>query len=252
MERYRIRLLTAVKRLRHLSRYLGGVERETLVPLIFVALGLFCFIKISSEVLEGDTQAFDDRIVLRMRNVTNIALPIGPPWLQEMGRDATALGGLGWLFLATIAVAGYLFMDRRPHLAWFLLISTSSGLIVSLILKGVFSRPRPDLVPHLSNVYTSSFPSGHSMLAAVTYLTLGTLLSSVVKRPQLKAYFLIVAMTITVIVGCSRIYLGVHYPTDVIAGWVAGLSWALICSTIARRLQIIGRIEKSKTMIPSE
>jgi undecaprenyl-diphosphatase len=129
-------------------------------------------------------------------------------------------------------------------MAVFLIASSVSGLVLSLVLKNAFDRPRPSLVPHLSHVYTSSFPSGHSMLSAVVYLTLATLVASVVKRPLLKVYVLLLGMSLTLVVGISRVYLGVHYPTDVVAGWIAGLFWALTCSAIAHRMQRRGKLEK--------
>jgi undecaprenyl-diphosphatase len=126
-----------------------------------------------------------------------------------------------------------------------LLISTLGGLLLSLLLKGHFSRPRPDVVPRLAEVYTSSFPSGHSMLSAVIYLTLGALLSRLVERKGLKVYILSVAMLLALLVGVSRVYLGVHYPTDVLAGWSIGLSWAILCWLVARKLQRKGVVERS-------
>jgi undecaprenyl-diphosphatase len=120
---------------------------------------------------------------------------------------------------------------------WLLIAATLGGCTVSLLLKHAFDRPRPQLVPHLSIVHTSSFPSGHSMLAAAVYLTLGALLGQFVHERVLKAYFLIVAIALTVLVGLSRVYMGVHYPTDVLTGWTGGLAWALICWLIARFMQ---------------
>ena len=117
------------------------------------------------------------------------------------------------------------------------------GLLVSTLLKAGYNRPRPDLVPHLSMVFTSSFPSGHSMLSAIVFLTLGSLLGRFVHEWRLKAYFLVVSLTLTFLVGVSRVYLGVHYPTDVLAGWTAGLAWALVCSLVARYLQRRGAVE---------
>jgi undecaprenyl-diphosphatase len=115
-------------------------------------------------------------------------------------------------------------------------------LIVSQSLKSFFHRPRPDLVPHLAQVYTSSFPSGHAMLSATVFLTIGALLGRFVQEPVLKAYFLIVAGVLTLLVGVSRVYVGVHYPTDVLAGWTAGLAWALICWLVARWMQHRGLV----------
>jgi undecaprenyl-diphosphatase len=120
---------------------------------------------------------------------------------------------------------------------FFTLAATIGGTFVSLLLKNLFDRPRPEIVPHLSHVMTSSFPSGHSMLAAVVYLTLGSLLAAVMPTRGLKVYVLAVAVLLTIFVGLSRIYLGVHYPTDVLAGWLAGLTWALVCWLAARWLQ---------------
>jgi undecaprenyl-diphosphatase len=122
-----------------------------------------------------------------------------------------------------------------------LFAATGGGLLLSSLLKGWFNRPRPEIVPHLSYVYTSSFPSGHSMLAAVVYLTLGSLLAASVTRRRIKAYILFVAILLTTLVGVSRVYLGVHYPTDVLAGWMAGLAWSLLVWLAARKLQSGGR-----------
>jgi undecaprenyl-diphosphatase len=107
---------------------------------------------------------------------------------------------------------------------WLVIIATVGGLIVTTILKNVFARPRPSIVPHLSMVISSSFPSGHSMLSATVFLTLGALLGRFVEPFRLKAYFLIVALVLTFLVGVSRVYMGVHYPSDVLAGWAAGLA----------------------------
>src|SRR5690606_22420443 len=109
--------------------------------------------------------------------------------------------------------------------------------------KGAFGRPRPDLVPHGSLVYTASFPSGHSLMSTATYLTLGALLARVLDGRSLKIYVFALALGLAVIVGVSRVYLGVHWPSDVLAGWSAGAAWALSCWFVARRLQRSGRLD---------
>ena len=148
------------------------------------------------------------------------------------------------LTLMTFAVAGYLLMAKKYHAMWLVLIATFSGLILSTVLKQSFDRDRPDLVPHLSHVYTSSFPSGHSMLSAVVYLTLGSLLARLAPGYAVKIYFIALALFATFLVGVSRVYMGVHYPTDVLAGWTAGLVWAIVCWLVARQLQRRGKVEK--------
>ena len=145
--------------------------------------------------------------------------------------------------LATASVAGFLWLRRMFGAMWLIVVATLGGLVVSTLLKSAFARPRPSVVPHLSMVYTSSFPSGHSMLSATVFLTLGALLGRFVKPFRLKAYFLIIALVLTLLVGVSRVYMGVHYPTDVLAGWAAGLAWALICWLVARHLQKRGALE---------
>lgn len=225
------------------ARWVGGQEPIILLVVLVAVVTCWGFIEIADEVMEGETAAFDRWVVRSMRQDHDPSVPIGPEWVQEAGRDATALGGIAWLAFSTLAVAGYLWMDRKVRLAIFLIAATVSGLLITLGLKQLFGRPRPEVVPHLSHVATSSFPSGHSMLAAVVYLTLGALVATVAPRRRLKWYVLTVAIILTAIVGVSRVYLGVHYPTDVLAGWMAGLVWALGCWLVARTLQSRGRLE---------
>tara|TARA_R110002095_G_scaffold153555_1_gene133487 strand:- start:1186 stop:1941 length:756 start_codon:yes stop_codon:yes gene_type:complete len=217
--------------------WLKGREPLVLLFLLILAVCAWAFIEIADNVLEQDTQAFDKWVVRSMRRADDPSTPIGPQWVQEIGRDLTAFGGIATLIFFTAVVAGYLWIEGKKRVILLLFSAAIGGQILSSTLKYFFSRPRPDIVPHLSHVYTSSFPSGHSMLSAVIYLTLGALLASVISNTILKIYVLSVAILITLLVGLSRIYLGVHYPTDVIAGWIAGLGWALFCWMIARWLQ---------------
>ena len=214
-----------------------------LLAVLVVVLGAWAFIALADEVAEGGTQKLDDRILRSLRDPADLARPIGPAWLEESARDLTALGGFTVLPLMIAAVVGYLGMARKYHAMCLVLGATVSGLLLSLLLKHSFERPRPDVVPHLSGDYTSSFPSGHSMLAAVVYLTLGSLLARLLLQRRLKIYFIVVAMLLTFLVGLSRVFMGVHYPTDVLAGWTAGLVWAVLWWLAARLLQQQGIIE---------
>ena len=112
------------------------------------------------------------------------------------------------------------------------------------VLKQIFERGRPDLVPHAVQVFSASFPSGHATLSAVTYLTLGALVARLAPHRLAKAYVLGVAIVLTLLVGTSRVYLGVHWPTDVLAGWCVGAAWAIACWLVAVWLQRRGKVEK--------
>lgn len=228
---------------RWLLSWIGQHEPAVLIALLVTILAVWGFIELADEVTDGDTAHFDEWAIRALRRTDDPSQPLGPRWLWEVGRDMTALGGMAVLGLLTAAVAGFLWLKRMYGALLLVLAATLGGTLMSLLLKEFFERPRPGLVPHLSQVYTSSFPSGHAMLSATVYLTLGTLLGQFVHGFHLKAYFLIVAIFLTVLVGCSRVYMGVHYPTDVLAGWAAGLAWALGCWLIARWLQKKGAVE---------
>ncbi|MBB3998039.1 phosphatase PAP2 family protein [Aureimonas pseudogalii] len=221
------------------------IEARGLVILLLASGSLGAFLSIAGEVREGDTHAFDDAILLWFRTPGDTADPIGPAWVEMAFRDITALGGMTVLALITLAVVGYLLICRKHASALLVAVAVLGGVAVSSLLKLGFDRPRPDVVAHLVDVHTLSFPSGHAMLSAATYLTLGVLLARTEKRFVVRSYFVGVAILLTLLIGLSRIYLGVHYPTDVLAGWCAGAAWALICWAAARWLQHRGQVEPS-------
>lgn len=223
------------------------LARFTWIAAAILVVGFLTFLWVADEVLEGDSLRLDERIVLAMRVPGNPSQPIGPAWVEEMFRDFTALGGVGVLGLLTAATLGYLWLQGRRRAALYLLLAIGGGLLVSLALKAGFHRPRPDLVSHGAMVYTASFPSGHSMLAAVVYLTGGAMLALVHGRRSVRIYIIGCAVLATLLVGLSRVYLGVHWPTDVLAGWAGGAAWAALCWLLARELQVrgIGGLERA-------
>ena len=205
-----------------------------MVLLVLVVLGVWGLAELTEEVLEGTTHSLDRQILLALRDSAEPDLPLGPWWLHEMGRDLTALGGVAVLVLATSATIGFFVLNRSYPEAVFVTMSVGGGILVSTLAKQVFDRPRPDLVAHGSLVQTASFPSGHAMMAAVVYLTLGILIADALPRRRLKIYVMVIAIVMTILVGISRVYLGVHWPTDVLAGWVAGAVWAIMCFALLR------------------
>jgi undecaprenyl-diphosphatase len=233
--------------------WVAWLGRHQLHALLWAAMlfgGLWIFVELADEVTEGETRAVDQMLLLALRSPTDASDPLGPYWVEEMGRDFTALGGAGVLTFITLSVLGYLLLSRRFRVACFTAIAVTGGILLSTLLKIGFDRPRPDLVPHETIVHTASFPSGHSMMSAVTYLTLAALLTRVHAQPELKAYLLVIAMLVTALIGVSRVYLGVHWPTDVLAGWAAGAAWAALCWIVARWMQRRGVIEGTRGAHP--
>ncbi len=211
-------------------------------PLILMALALcmgalYTFNEVAEEVVEGDTHSIDTSLLLLLRDPADHNNPIGPRWLEEMMRDFTGLGGIGILTIVTVCSALYLTVIRKAGQAFYLLMAVSTGILVSNLLKHSFDRPRPDLVPHGSIVYTASFPSGHAMMSAIVYLTLGALLADAQPDRRLKIFIMFMSVSLTLLIGISRVYLGVHWPSDVLAGWTGGAAWALLFWIGARYLK---------------
>jgi undecaprenyl-diphosphatase len=207
-----------------------------LLALAGIAAGVWAFAALASEVKEGETRGFDRELLLAMRHPGDLS-PRGGVVTEEVARDITALGSVSILGLITVFAVVFLALDGKRHMAYFTAVSVVGGMIIGDVLKELFQRPRPDIVPHLAYATNTSFPSGHSMMSAVTYLTLGAILARSHDRKAVKAFFLLVAALLCFLVGVTRVYLGVHWPTDVLAGWTAGAVWALLCWVTARWLQ---------------
>ena len=220
-------------RLRKLERH----EIAWLVAGACVCLLLWGFLSLADEVMEGDTTTLDTRILLAFRKADDPARPIGPQWVENSLLDLTALGGPTVLGLVVVSVAGFLLLQTRYHTALVVLATAASGEIANMAMKNVFLRPRPTIVPHLRDVSSTSFPSGHAMESAIIYLTLGAMLMRLAERRITKIYCIGLAVFMTLLVGISRVYLGVHYPTDVVAGWMFGFFWASLCWIVARRFE---------------
>lgn len=206
-----------------------GVEWRVLMALFLIAGGIWLTATVAEEVLEGDTHTIDTMILLSLREQDDKSDPIGPVWFEEIVRDLTALGGTALLTLTVSAVGGYLLMLKRYRKLAVLLSAVLGAFLLSYFLKDIFDRPRPELVAGGTRVFSASFPSGHSLLAAATYLTLGGLVAQIHTRWRLRMFTILLAILIVLVVGVSRVYLGVHWPSDVLAGWTLGAIWALVC-----------------------
>lgn len=216
---------------------LRRLESRALIALASAAGAAWAYLAVADEMREGETLPFDRAILLAFRARGNPANPIGPHSLQEAMRDVTALGGFTVLTLVTVLAAAIFLLHRKVRQALVLVATVLVGQVGSSVLKGVYERPRPDLVPHAVYVYSASFPSGHSMLSATVYLTLAALIAGLETRRAAKALIFAAAVLVMVAVGVSRVYLGVHWPSDVLAGWCAGAGLAFVAWSVLLRLE---------------
>lgn len=219
--------------------------REIGPLLVFVLAGcaLLLFWRLASEVGEGDSFAFDRQLLLAFRQPGDLAAVVGPRWLRIAMVDITALGGGTVLTLVALVAVGYLVAARKYRTSLFLAAAALSGGLLEAGLKGLLGRPRPSVVPHLVEVTTLSFPSGHAMNSAIIYLTIALVLSRTVAARRVRLYLRGVAIVLVTTIGVSRVYLGVHYPSDVLGGWLVGSAWATLCWSAALWLQHRRQIE---------
>lgn len=208
-----------------------ALARREIGPIVMVLLAGLCLLafgQIADEVGEGDTHAFDRVILYALRTPGDPHRPIGPDWLNVAAVDVTALGSTTLLSILVVLVCGLFLSLRRWREALLLLIASGGGLILTNALKDLFQRDRPPLILHAVPAINASFPSGHATLTATVFLTLGALVAHFAERRRVRVYALAAAVALSVTVGCSRVYLGVHWPTDVLAGWCLGSAWALV------------------------
>ncbi|NQV27511.1 MAG: phosphatase PAP2 family protein [Rhodopirellula sp.] len=226
-------------------------KKTELFGLLMMMTGAGIFVLLVWQLGTPSLQRFDETVIRSLREASDLATPIGPEWIRELARDFTALGGYGVLSTITILVTTFLHLERRPARAHFVVVVTVIGYSLSMVLKALIARPRPHIVPWLSHVHSLSFPSGHSMMSAVVYLSLGLMLSDLTSRRLVKTFFVVAPLTISALVGFSRVYMGVHYPTDVAAGWWLGISWSLTCWLAVRRWRAFRDVRRA-LMIENE
>jgi undecaprenyl-diphosphatase len=222
-----------------LERLLAWVRRAdrwqigVLLAVLAIVAGTWAFIALADEIVEEEAHAIDVRILQALREPNDLATLRGPYWVEEAARDLTALGGVPVLAMFTVFAVIYLWLRRLRAYALLAAGAVSGGALLFTLLKGLFGRSRPTVVPMLVQESAPSFPSGHATLSAVVYLSVAVLLARFEPRRMLRAYLLAVGLLVTGVVGLTRVLLGVHYPTDVLAGWSLGLAWAALCWLIA-------------------
>lgn len=219
-------------------------RRPLVIGLLLAVLAVVGgFLEMAGEVREQETRQFDEAILLMMRVPGDISDPIGGPRVEEAARDLTALGGVTVLTLVTITAFGAALFAGRAKLAWLGLAFVLAGSAMTSVLKSGYNRPRPEMVEHGVAVSNASFPSGHSMMSAIVWLIIGIVIARTCERRWERVFIVVISCLITLLVGMSRIYLGVHWPTDVAAGWMLGAAWALIFWLVAIKMEPIHFLE---------
>lgn len=232
---------------RYWQRIGGGWIGPLWLTIVFIA-AVWGFAELADDAPEGDYLAWENAVLQSFRPE---GVPLGGEAVASALRDVTALGGSAVIVALTLLILGYLWLCGRYRVAILLAIATAGGQALNLVLKQSFARERPAATLHLVEVNSPSFPSGHSMAASIFYLTSGALLARTARRRREKAYLIGCALLLTLAVGFSRVYLGVHYPTDVAAGWCAGAAWAILCLAVADGLARRGALRPAAETPPA-
>lgn len=196
-------------------------------------LGTACFVALAVAVAtgEGQVELADEAIFAWLRS----GAPSGIPWFTEAVRDVSSLGSLSILIGTSLIAFAYLALLGRWWAAFHVFIAAAGGIALGMGLKIPFDRARPDLLLHESQVFTRSFPSAHATASAAVFLTLAALVARERNSAAQRGYILAVIAMIVILIGISRIYLGVHWPSDVAAGWALGSAWACGCWLVLAR-----------------
>ncbi|HYC70651.1 MAG TPA: phosphatase PAP2 family protein [Opitutaceae bacterium] len=226
-----------ISRLRPRLKILFSSEGRFLLALLVASACVWGFIALAGIVGAESHLELEEAWMRALRDPADPARPAGPWWLADLARDVSALGGATVVVLLSMLAAVFLLLRGRWRRVLLLVATIGGGYGLSSLLKDLFARERPDVVPHLLEVHSASFPSGHSLSSSVVYLTIGVFLAQAAPRKREKLFFIAAAFALTALIGASRVFLGVHYPTDVLAGWCAGTAWAIACGLVATWLR---------------
>jgi undecaprenyl-diphosphatase len=207
----------------------GKAELGALAALFIAAVGLSAFLWIADEMSEEGPRGIDYRVLMFLRPGPDPHDALGPAWLQRAATELTTLGGTTNLALFVLIAIVFLLLHRRVASALLVLTAVLGGSAVSELIKNIFGRDRPPLIYRAVETSNASFPSGHAMLSTITYLTLGAMLAQVMPERRQKVFVFTTAVLLALIIGASRVFLGVHWLTDVLAGWSLGAAWAMVC-----------------------
>ena len=219
-----------------IRRFFAWMRADLRLVAELAAIGILIlvFLKVAHETTQFDTDDMDEKILLALRNTPDD--PIGSPQVEAAVMHISALGSGAVTGLFILIFTLYFALAGRWRYA-LLMLATALGTLAAMgLLKWAYGRERPTIVTQIDPPGGLSFPSGHSMISMALYLTLGMLLAQAEKKRHLKIFVIATSAVLALMIGVSRMYLGVHWPTDVLAGWTAGATWALICGLAIRRV----------------
>ena len=223
----------------------AGVGLFLVFGVIISAAAIWGFATIAGEVREGDTQAFDEAM-LHLIDEHRVA------WVERSLLEITALG-TGLVVSVIVGVAAmFLWLTRHRYSAVLLLVATLGGIVLNNLLKLTFKRPRPQVFEWVTEPMSSSFPSGHAMSSAIVYVTVAYLAARLMKRRIFRWLTMLAALLLIALIGLSRLYLGVHYPSDVLGGFVIGIAWAAFCMATLEAVQAYARRNAPREMAQFE
>ncbi len=205
-------------------------------PELLFFSGMILFMILAVAVLFNLTLGFDKTVLIALRDKNNLSIPVFNTWLLPLMREITILGNSNSVTVITFLIAVYIFVRKEFGLSGIILAAVISSSLIDLFLKWYFARSRPEIVPHLVTAYYYSFPSGHAFISAVLYPAVAILFIRITDKKILKTYISAIAIILVLLIGFSRIYLGVHYPSDVLAGWLIGLCWSSWLWILSKKL----------------
>ncbi len=204
------------------------VKKGIYTNYVYLFSSVIAFIIIAILVSKQVTNYLDYTVLLSLRNSADASIPLGPRWLLGFFKDVTSLGSVVVVVIISVLTAAYLIVKKKYLLLRIYLLIVLGGGLSDLLFKEIFARQRPTIVPHLVDAENFSFPSGHAAMSVVIYVSLALIMTYSQINMKLKLYIISAACFLALLVGFSRIYLGVHYPTDVLAGWLLGMFWVLL------------------------
>lgn len=214
--------------------FIGAVGMFLVGGFAVSIVGTLVFAELAEHVTSGSTQGFDESALVWLAAHRS-------PLADSVMLELTALGTASVVLMVASVAAIFLALNRHKYSALLLGAATAGGLALNMVLKIGFHRPRPEVVVWGTQVFSSSFPSGHAMSAAIVYSTVAYLAARLQKNIWSKILTMLAATILVVLICISRLYLGVHYPSDVAAGVFIGLAWAGFCMATLEAIQRFSR-----------